>query len=404
MRRRGAAAISLLGLLGFGAPACGDALRQGLRVTVDDDRQVSARAPDDPTARKLVNASYLAFLPAELPMKPGDEAFFSVRSRGEAHTITLGTMVDDAATAIDALGPDAMLAQIEALPEMAALPSVLPSQPSGDVRPEVNGSAAEPCYLESGAPPNSPTGGAPRCDERSRPAFDGRQTFFNSGWLDRDDTFTLSVTDDIKPGTYTMMCLVHRAQMRGTLRVLKAGHSRPSIGAFNDAADARIERLRNEIAAAATHAAFETTARDAVAGYGSPGVSALLTTFGQDTYEIAAGEAVSWSVYGTHTISFDAPDGDLLEKREGRVRLNQEVWRPTGSPPFPTGAQFPLASGAEPIVIDGGSYDGNGRHHSGVLQSAGTPRVTYQLRFPRRGTYQYACLIHPLMTGEVEVR
>lgn len=386
------------------ATSCGDVLRQPLRVVVDDaDLQVSARSPEDPTDRRNVSASYFAFLPSELPMRPGDKAFFRVRSRGEPHAIALGTMVDAAVRAVEGLGSEATLEQIEALPEMTAVPSVFPLQAPPSGAPQVNGSAAEPCYLERGAPPSSLTGGAPRCEQRSRPAFDGRQSFYNTGWLGRDASFTLSVADDTEPGTYAMMCLIHRSQMRGTLEILEKGAALPNVGDYDEAGNRAAERIGNELAEPAAHAAFVAKADDAVAGAGTPGVAGQLTTFGRKVYDVPVGGSVSWSVYGMHTITFDAPDGDndLLERRDGRVRLNRSVWRATGSPPLPPEAQSLRASPGQPVVVDGGSFDGRGPYHSGVLRSLGS--VAYRLTFPKAGTYSYACLIHPVMAGKVRV-
>lgn len=390
-----------------GTTSCGDALRQPLQVLVDDaDRQVEARSPADPADRKNVSAAYMAFLPPELRARPGDKAFFSVRSRGEPHSIALGTLINQAAQAIDALPPEASLAEIEALPEMQAIPSVFPLQPSpGGEEAQVNSSAADPCYLDSDSPPNSATGGAPGCERRSRPPFTGRQSFYNSGVLGRGASFTLSLATDTQPGTYNIMCLIHRSQMRGTLKVLERGASLPTTGDFDKVGDRVAERIGDDLAETADHAAFNTTPEKAVAGAGLVGVPAVLTSFGQKTYEVPVGGSMSWSVYGMHTITFDAPGGDkdLFVRRDGRMQINPNVWRPSGSSPVPPLAQAFGAHGSDPILIDGGSFDGRGTHHSGLLRSFGAPPVTYRLTFPKAGTYSYSCLIHTVMAGKVRV-
>jgi plastocyanin len=53
------------------------------------------------------------------------------------------------------------------------------------------------------------------------------------------------------------------------------------------------------------------------------------------------------------------------------------------------------------LIVDAGTYDGEGYWSSGVLWSAQYVELT--VRFSEPGFYPYACLIHPPMVGTVAV-
>ena len=110
------------------------------------------------------------------------------------------------------------------------------------------------------------------------------------------------------------------------------------------------------------------------------------------------GEPVTWLMFGPHSISFDVPEYFPIyeESEDGTVRANEEVYLPAGGAP-----EVEESDSLEPIVIDGGTWDGSGFWSSGVLYSEAY--VKYTLRFSTPGTYRYACLIHPPMVGTVTV-
>jgi hypothetical protein len=103
-------------------------------------------------------------------------------------------------------------------------------------------------------------------------------------------------------------------------------------------------------------------------------------------------------MFGPHSISFDVPEYfpiyETLE--DGTIRIDEALYLPAGGAPA-----VEEADSLEPIVVDGGTYDGTGFWSSGVLFSEAY--VRYTLRFSNPGTYRVACLIHPPMVGTVTV-
>ncbi|MDP9441968.1 MAG: hypothetical protein M3P34_07295 [Actinomycetota bacterium] len=104
---------------------------------------------------------------------------------GEPHTVTMGTLVDEMGKPywgiIDGLRSGAIKefpeedppggeAFFEQIPFMAEEETLKPIQ-----------AAAQPCYLDTGGPdfcdPDKP------CPKREQPAFNGRQSYYNSGFI-----------------------------------------------------------------------------------------------------------------------------------------------------------------------------------------------------------------------------
>lgn len=406
MTRRRRSALTAFSLtFALLATACGATVRPPFSVQVDNrEQRVTARKGIDDTKR--FDAVYWAFLPRQVPAKPGDTIFFKVASQDEPHTLAMGALVDAAAEQIDALGEEPALDRIEALPEMQRLPSLFPMQPPAEGAPQVNGSAAEPCYLMTGTPPNALAGGAPRCESRRSTAFDGRHAFYSTGWLEDGTNLHLKLSDQVRPGTYNVMCLVHRSAMRAKVVVRGPGESLPRLGDVNRDRREQGDALATQLSDAAK-LAWTATPDKAVAGVGSPGVSGFVATFGQKTYRVGVGGQVSWSVYGMHSITFSPRRGQgdgILVRRDGRVRLNAAAWLPVNSPlPPPEAQAFRSPPSDRPTIIDGGEWDGQGSRSSGVLRSVAQQPVVYRLAFGRPGTYSYRCLIHPNMRGRVRV-
>lgn len=399
------------------ASGCGDLLTQPYVVEIDNDGRKAEGAKYDPSGKvdkKSFGAAYFAFLPKTLPMHPGDEAFFHTQSRGEPYVLAMGTMIDKAVKAIEALGEDPTPSQIEALPEMQALPTLLPTEVDPGKVPALNQSVAEPCYLDSGTPPTSATGGADACPDESKPSFNGRQSFFSSGVLEEDNIFRFKLSGDIKPGTYHVMDLIHRSAMIGTIQVFKKSVNLPRPGDI--ARDAREEAagLASRLVDAATKA-WVATSKTAVAGSAEVGVPAVVLSFGH-RYRIDAGTSMNWSVSGMHTITFkptgDAKDG-LFVTRDGLYQVNEAAWLATGNPvvenvDVPEEEQVPSFGSTAPpppsTIIDGGEWDGSGFHNSGLLRSNRPGEISYKLTFTEPGTYKYYCMLHPVMTGKVTVQ
>src|SRR5262245_42383705 len=171
----------------------------------------------NPTA----NEAFIAYFPSVVRVHPGDSVTFHEVGNGEPHTATLGTLVDPAVKAYDELTPAQLQAQqppkaLQALD--ARIPQLFPQGPGDAVQ-----SAANPCYLANGKPPAKTA-----CPKAAAPAFDGTQSFYNSGWLDSNRKWTVHVSNSTAPGTYYFMCLLHRESMTGRLVVAPSGTSVPS--------------------------------------------------------------------------------------------------------------------------------------------------------------------------------
>jgi hypothetical protein len=122
------------------ASACNSSLLRPPAIIFVDAGELSIRTTIRDEGRRYPSV-FLAYVPSQVPLHPGDEVNFQLRDSGEAHSIAMGTLVDAAVQAVDNLGPTATLKQIEARKEMKAVPSVFPfassrrgSRPRGPAR------------------------------------------------------------------------------------------------------------------------------------------------------------------------------------------------------------------------------------------------------------------------------
>lgn len=400
MRLRGVAG-AMLALALVGAGCNSKLLRPPVTIFADSGgRQIGVTVAD---IDHRYNAVMFSYFPSRIALHPGDAVNVDVRDTGEPHTVAFGTLVDDAAQAIAELGPSGDPAAAEALPEMRRIPSVLPAVTEG-TSPRVNASAAERCFLESGTPPVSPTGGARPCPEADQPDFDGTQAFYSSGFLEEGEPFRMKLSGETTPGTYAFMCLVHRSQMMGAIEVRTTTAERPPVADVREAARAEENEVASTLEPAARRAA-ENDSGAVLAGAGPEGrIRGLLASFVPETTRARTGERVRWDLFGMHSISFDpareAQEGVLIEDGDG-VRLNLDAWKAVGADP-PPAATSGSARAAE-IAVDGGSWDGDEPISSGVLRSTPPAAVTYSLAFTEPGTYSYRCLVHQRMRGRVVV-
>lgn len=346
-----------------------------------------------------------SYFPSRVPLHPGDAINFEVRDTGEPHTAALGKLVDAAVNAIGALGSVDDLRKVEALPEMRRLPTVFPNVPGG--RPRANRSASDRCILERGRPRVSERGGAPACEERVQPDFDGTQAFFSSGYLEEGEPFRVRLASDIRPGSYSFMCLVHRSQMFGAIEVRPPGVERPRVADVRKQASEEEDAVVSTLEQAARRAAARKEPDAVLAGTGPVGtLRGMISSFIPNEFVTRPGGTVSWQLFGTHSISFepsrDAEEGILVEDREG-VDINVDAWRTVGGPSPPAAAVSYLS--AEPkLVVRGGTWSGEGTLSSGVLRSTPPASVVYELTFAKAGIYRYRCLVHSRMRGVVRVQ
>jgi plastocyanin len=145
------------------------------------------------------------------------------------------------------------------------------------------------------------------------------------------------------------------------------------------------------------------TADHALAGSGDPGApSALITAFAPRDVTVVVGHPIAWTVIGTHSLAFNAPQDALGLRQEGpagAVHISAKASLPAG------GKGAGPAVPEPPSVIDGGRWNGSGFRSSGLIFGPPPPHTTsFRLTFTKPGRYTLVCLVHPDMTGSVTVK
>lgn len=351
------------------------------------------------------NGEFGAYFPNSLSAHPGDTVKFDLpRYSGVPHTVTFGTLVDKAVNKLDQLGPTALPDAQENTPEMLNLPDMFPHKtPEG--QPDANQSAAQPCYLDSGVPPLSLTGSAPACPKVAQPEFTGTQAFYNMGLMAKDgESVSMKLASSIQPGTYSFICLIHRGVMTAKLTVAPSASSIPNPAAVTASGTQQFDRMVSGVTPSAK-AAQQATPDKAALGTGDPQYpSAVVADFGPKTVSIPVGGAVTWNEFAFHTLALGASDGDVgvvAVTPDGTVHLTK-AGAPAGFTVPPALFDFPPA-GNSPVMVDLGSYDGNGYRNTGITGSVPPQFISFKLTFTKAGTYAVRCLVHPDMKGEVKV-
>lgn len=416
--------FAVLGVVAVLGAACGDD-----KKTTSTATTTTAAASSEPNAITVeVDAkssdlpmSALAYFPQAVTVHAGDKVTFHSNDIGNPHTVTLGAIVDTGLKAFNALpdeiknseGPpdEATIAKLpadqqklvkDALALDEKLPSLLPDGPG-----DANQLSANPCFATAEPATDK------ACPKGAQPAFDGKQALYNSGFLPDDATFDVKLADDIAPGTYNYFCLLHRQGMTGTITVVAADEKVPSA---DEVAKSGADELESKFASKLRPQAAElakTPADKPVAGpppvEGQEELEASLEAFGPAEVTVKAGSAVTWTVFGPHTISINAPQdaiGAMTKAPDGTWHANDKAFAPAGgagAPPPPEGPPGPPDPNAKPILIDGGTFDGSAYHSSGLILAFGPPGYQYKLTFAKAGTYQIQCQVHPDMKGTVKV-
>jgi plastocyanin len=345
------------------------------------------------------NGAFLAYFPNQVTVHPGDTVQFQSVYTGEPHTVTMGTLVEKglaAAQGADPNGPPP--------PDFASLPTLLPQGPG-----DAHQNAAQPCFLATGAPPTDDQ--ATPCAKTPQPAFNGTQTYYNSGFLPDGKTFSVKLADDIAPGSYRYYCNLHGPSMSGSIVVEGQGSPIPSKADVDKAGQAQLDELVTKLLPAYQDAkAGKAQISGNLAGYGSDAVeSGLINEFIPPTIDTKVGQKVSWTFVGPHTITFNAPPDaaqPFLVGGDGAMHLNPKAFTPAGGPGAP---EEPPSTGPPPTgpptttIVDGGSFDGTGFRSTGLFLSFPPQLTGYSLTFTKPGTFPYVCLIHPGMGGVVRV-
>jgi plastocyanin len=372
---------------------------------------------------KEIVGSALAYFPNQVEVRPGDTVDFKQNYTGEPHSVTFGTLVDAVIPAAQKLGPNAQPpADLEA--KLDALPVMLPEGPG-----DANQAAVNPCYLTTGAPPTDATKACPKVDQ---PEFNGKQTYYSSGYLvPNSKDFNVKLASDIVPGTYYFYCNLHGPEMSGSVVVKDKGADIPTQAAVDKDAQTQADKYFADVIAATKDvkagkaAAFPGN----LAGYGTENSNAGVNEFLPATIDAKVGQKVTWTILGPHTITFNPPadiatQGAFISAApDGSLHLNAKYFAPVGGPgqPAPSPAASPSASpsaGASPAAsasapagppvpkeVNGGKLDGSTFHNSGFFLSFPEPGsfFSYSLTFTKPGSFSYLCLVHPGMAGTVKV-
>lgn len=356
---------------------------------------------------KNFNGEFTMFSPSKLSARPGDTVNFELpRFSGAPHTVTFGTLVDAALAKFRSLPPTTTIAGSENFPEMKKLTDIFPHE-VGQGPPSPNQSAAQPCFLQTGEPPNNLKGGAAACPKVEKPELDGTYSFFNSGALNASgDEFSVKLSKNIKAGDYSFMCLVHRGGMSGVLTVVAEGTAVPSPDEVKKAGEDEFAKVEAAGTAALKAAQASATASKAVAGTGDPKApSVIVAEFAPKSISIPVGGSVTWNMFAFHTISFNAKDSDIgvMAKTPDGAWQFLPSGAPSGFRPPPELGGFPPPDNSKPVLVDGGKWDGSGTKSTGILGSLPPRFVSVKQTFTKAGTYTLRCLVHPEMKGEVKV-
>ncbi len=269
----------------------------------------------------------------------------------------------------------------------------------------INQNIGQKCFLSKGAPPEDASTPCTRA-QQAQPAFNGTQSFYNSGILPyegtRGNTFRVNFAKSTPPGSYFFYCAIHGPGQLSEIVVNKPGSDVKSASAV-----AREGRAAATDVVASLAKTFHETVRTNKLRYhgetlrgpfaGLPvDVHGSINEFVPNTLRAKANEAITWKVAGGHTISFNVPPYlPIVEFGAKQIRLNPKVRNAAGGAPKPGDAPED-----GPLKIDGGTYNGVGFWSSGVVE-AQDGFAEYTLRITKKGTYPYACLIHPKMIGKV---
>ena len=336
-------------------------------------------------------AAFNSFFPKTLSARAGDTVRFSQIYTGEPHTVTFGTVVDAGIAAAEA--------QTAPGPEPPAMEKVVDIFGPAPTFLPLNQAAGQPCFLESGDPPR-----VEACPKVEQPEFNGTQSWFNLGLISGDETVELTLADDIEPGTYSFVCVVHRASMSGKLTVVDESDSVPDAAEVRSQGGEDLEKAIEAFRPALDQAAgaAQDNAQAGALSESDPTSTGLL--FAPKEYSIPVGGSINWKVLTFHTISINPPPDAfdvLTEAPDGTIQLNQKLGAPSKTEPAPV--LFPPTPDLKPVTFDAGSYDGTGFFNSGILASFPPALLTYKLAFSKAGTYEVRCLLHPDMRAKVTV-
>lgn len=408
MRRRLAAILALVALV---AGACGS----------DDDTNTTSTTGGSDTGKGAQTipigmdartegfaSSWIHFFPHEVKAHPGDTLEFTSKFTGEPHTVAFGTLIDEGLEAFGKLDPEH---EGPPPPDVQAVLDKIPfvfneeaASPDDELFIQA---ASQPCYLASEEPP---TKEACAKDKQEAPKeITGKERFLSSGFLADEESVSFKLSDDMAPGDYTFVCLVHGPEMTEKVTVVEKSTAIPTPAEVTMEGEHHLQEFVAKVKANADKVQTSTSAQAPAGGFPedeevpSAGINVFPTEI-----VVKAGEKVTWTIDGFHVIAFNAPEDArpwLQFDDAGALVANKKSFVPAASPPIPE-PPAPAEGASEdgpppPLPVDAGTWDGRGFHNSGAPFSDG--QLVYSLAFSKPGTYKYLCLVHPDMEGSVKV-
>ena len=355
------------------------------------------------------NETFFAYFPRATTVHAGDTVIFHYVGVGEPHTVTLGNLADNAVSVFAHLTPAQQQANTPppaARAADAALPQLFPQGPGDAIA-----SAADKCFVQSGTP------GTSLCplSQHEQPDFNGTQSYYNSGWLDANQKFTVHFSGSTAPGTYRFTCLLHREFMSGKITVAPVSKTIESPATQFAAGQKQQAGMEGQLvhAVAALRQGKPPTPHASVlpnsvlAGSGG-NVPAEIDEFGPKSIKIPVGGSLTWYFLGDHSITFnsDKTNNDIRANApDGTAHFNPKGVAPAGGPGEPPPSKPAFTNGVHLKVVASSSWNGQGFHSSGVfINSFGPPVIEgYKLTFTKAGTFHYICTVHDHMKGTVVV-
>jgi plastocyanin len=362
--------------------------------------------------------AFLGYYPRDVAVKPGMTVKFHQTWTGEPHSVSMGTIADTAVKPIRKLLdgyldgsipiPDEPPAEYDADSWDKRLPNLF-GESEG-----LGQDAALPCYVtkESDLPLDDKA-----CAKKfqKQVPFNGRQAYYSSGFIPfegaRGNTFEMKIAEDTKDGKYFYYCNVHGILMSGEITVAKDAKVESQAG-INRRGKAEADKVAAPLKAAYDkELAGKGEFKGNLAGSGdesTEAVEGIVNEFTPRTINSTVGKPVTWTFINDHTISFNVPPYTPLFKfnKKGELGFNEGLDKQAGGWPGRTPSlddwDYETKGPPPPAKIDAGSWDGSGKlHSSGTGWNTGD---TYTITFTKKGTYPYACLIHPGMIGKVVVK
>ena len=220
----------------------------------------------------------------------------------------------------------------------------------------------------------------------------------------QSDKFTYKLKFS-KTGTFTYYCTIH-PNMKAKVKVVSKSKSVPSSKADKKAV---AKQLASTIAELKKNNRARTRAGNVVEAGRDTNKTSLLAFF-PDAEDGAGRDApcefrMSSHTNEIHTVTFGCDavlaKGGYAEKQENAL-LSPLPGTGTNGPPelgFPGPIVFPSDPG--PLSFDGTQH--GGFESSGLIGEKPQPTST-KFTFPKAGTYNFMCMIHPEMKGQIIVQ